>query len=506
MFTSDVRPDSAAYPVSQLEIRKYRNASKIPPGIYQNFDLHLGDKIFVQVNNDDLYLTNDYKKLQHAQINEKVYHGNGVVCIPFTSLDCRLESCFRNWFIPSASYKFSVTSDHVDVSLIKKDLSLDEYTHLMYDRVIENLKSIYSQHDRVYLHYSGGIDSLVCLSFILKLGLQKRTTLLYFTNLPEISNQHIPESSFLQPAKKQAIDNLFADMADQMHSIIIDCVTLSDFLHHLNHGTLVDILAYSTATMIQKYPDGAHIGGHLGNESLLHWHIYINDVLQAGQDIEQLKELCNEKTSYSRNHVLRNMLAMLSQKAPATLFQNFDLTCVDQTIDYKFCEQRLLPVMEFKHHSQVPRSSINSHGSVKFYTPLMDETTSELHRKLHWRDIDFRYLVDAKLARDVMKINVGNRLDQYVTSDGQDSDYWQMQSWSKSFMLSADKINPTLLNIPDNLCHDDNSVRWLNYGLRHVNTHGMSIKMLLALKTINHISKLCAGEFQYWTPSPGPKF
>ena len=487
MFTSDVRPDSAAYPVSQLEIRKYRNASKIPPGIYQNFDLHLGDKIFVQVNNDDLYLTNDYKKLQHAQINEKVYHGNGVVCIPFTSLDCRLESCFRNWFIPSASYKFSVTSDHVDVSLIKKDLSLDEYTHLMYDRVIKNLKSIYSQHDRVYLHYSGGIDSLVCLSFILKLGLQKRTTLLYFKNLPEISHQYLPEASFLHPVKLQAIENLFADMADQMHSIITDCVTLSDFLHQLNHGTFIDILAYSTATMIQKYPDGAHIGGHLGNESLLHWHIYINDVLQAGHDIEQLKEL-SKKTVYSRNHVLRY------------------LTCVDQTIDSRSCEQRLLPVMEFKHHSQVPRSSLNSHGSVKFYHPLMDETTSELHRKLHWRDIDFSYLVDAKLARDVIKINVGNKLDQYVTSDGQDSDHWGMESWSKSFMLSADKINPKILTVPDNLCHDDNGFRWLDYVLRHVNTHGISTKMLLRFKAINHLSKLCAGEFQYWSPSPGPKF
>jgi hypothetical protein len=506
MPISDVRTDFQSEPVLPLEIRKYKNASNVPPGIYQNFDLHMGDKIFLQANNDDLYLTNDYKKLQHAQIVAKVYRD--ISPLPFVAgLDCRRQSCFRNWFIPSASYRFSVTSDHVDVSLIKKDLSLDEYTHLMYDRVIENLKSIYSQHDRVYLHYSGGIDSLVCLSFILKLGLQKRTTLLCFKNLPEISHQYLPESSFLQPVKQQAIENLFADMADQMHSIITDCVTISDFLHQLNHGTFIDVLAYSTATMIQKYPDGAHIGGHLGNESLLHWHIYINDVLQAGHDIEQLKELSNKKTSYSRNHVLRNMLADLTlQKSSATLFQNFDLTCVDQIIDYKFCEQRLLPVMEFKHHSQVPRSSLNSHGSVKFYHPLMDETTSELHRKLHWRDIDFRYLVDAKLARDVMKINVGNRLDQYVTSDGQDSDTWQMDSWARSFMLSADKINPKLLTVPDNLCHDDNGFRRLNYALRHVNTHGISTKMLLSFKAINHLSKLCAGELDFYSPNPRYKF
>jgi hypothetical protein len=507
MPISDVRPDFQSEPVLPLEIRKYKNASKIPPGIYQNFDLHMGDNIFVQVNDDDLYLTNDYKKLQHAQIVEKVYRD--ISPLPFVAgLDSRRQSCFRNWFIPSASYRFSVTSDHVDVSLIKKDLSLDEYTHLMYDRVIENLKSIYSRHDRVYLHYSGGIDSLVCLSFILKLGLQKRTTLLYFKNLPEISHQYLPEASFLHPVKLQAIENLFADMADQMHSIITDCVTLSDFLHQLNHGTFIDILAYSTATMIQKYPDGAHIGGHLGNESLLHWHIYINDVLQAGHDIEQLKEL-SKKTVYSQNHVLRLMLAILSQKPASGPIQNFDQTCVDQTLDYRSCEQWLLPVMEFKHHSLVPRSSLNSHGSVKFYHPLMDETISELHRKLHWRDIDFNYLVDAKLARDVMKVNVGNRLDQYVTSDGQDCDSTLsrgIRPWVRSFMLSADKINPKLLTVPDNLCHDDNGFRWLNYALRRVNTHGTSIKMLMTFKTINHLSKLCAGELDLYSPNPRYKF
>ena len=195
MSTPDPRTDFQSDPVSSLEVRKYRNASNVPPGIYQNFDLHMGDKIFLQANNDDLYLTNDYKKLQHAQIVEKVYRDFSPV--PFVAwLDCRQQSCFRKWFIPSASYRFSVTSDHVDVSLIKKDLSLDEYTHQMYDRVIENLKSIYAQHDRVYLHYSGGIDSLVCLSFIIKLGLQKRTTLLYFKNLPDISDHSAPEASF----------------------------------------------------------------------------------------------------------------------------------------------------------------------------------------------------------------------------------------------------------------------------------------------------------------------
>ena len=496
MPSSDTRTDFQSAPVSPLEVRKYRNASNVSPGLYQNFDLHMGDKIFVQVNDDDLYLTNDYKKLQHTQIVEKVYRDFSP--LPFVAgLDCRQQSCFRNWFIPSASYRFLITSDHVDVSLIKKDLSLDEYTHLMYDRVIENIKTIYSQHDRVYLHYSGGIDSLVCLSFILKLGLQKRTTLLYYKNFPEISHQYLPESSFLNPVKLQAIENLFADMADQMHSIITDCVTISDFLQQLNHGTFIDVVAYSTATMMQKYSDGAHIGGHLGNESLLHWHIYINDVIQAGHDIEQLKEL-SKKTAYAKNHVLRLMNASGS-------IQAFDQTCVDKTLDSRSCDQWLLPVMEFKHHSQVPRSSLN-YNSIKFYHPLMDETTSELHRKLHWRDIDFSYLVDAKLARDIIKVNVGNRLDRYVTTDGQDSDNWGMESWARSFMLSADKINPKLLTIPDNLCHDDNGFRWLNYALRHADTHGISTKMLMTFKAINHLSMLCAGGLDLYSPNPQPKF
>jgi len=499
MPTSDACTDFQSEPVSPLEVRKYRNASNIPPGLYQNFDLHLGDKIFAQVHNDDLYLTNDYKKLQHVQITNKAYRS--FLRIPFPNgLDCRLQSCFRNWFIPSASYRFLATKDCVDVSLIKKDLSLDEYTHRMYDRVIETLKRIYSHHDRVYLHYSGGIDSLVCLSFIIKLGLQKRTTLLYFKNLPEILYQWEPESSFIDTVKKHAIEKLFTDMADQMHSIISDSVSITDFLHQVNHGTFQDAQCYSTATMMQRYPDGAHIGGHLGNESLLHWHIYINDVLDAGHDIDQIKEL-SKGPVYSQNHVLRLMIARIekSRTAPGQI-KNYDLNALNNTIDPTDCDQWLLPVMEFKHHNQTPRASLNI-GPVKFYHPLMDEDTSQLHRKLHWKDIDFSYLVDAKLARDILKINVGNMLDQYVTVDGLEVD-----SWGKSFMLSAEKINPKILQIPDNLNHDDNGVKWLRYVSKHVHTHGINTHNLISFKALDQLSKLCAGELDLWTPNPRYKF
>jgi len=477
MPKTDLCTDSASAPVSPLEIRKYRNASNVPAGLYQNFDLTYGDKIFAHVNNNDLYLTNDFKKLQNKQLVEKVYFSFN--SLPFVSgLDCQKEICFQNWLIPSASYRFSVTADYIDVGLIKKDLSLDEYTQRMYDRVIEDFKKIYDQHDRVYLHYSGGIDSLVCLSFILKLGLQKRTTLLYFRNLPEISHRWDPESSFINTEKKQAIENLFSDMADQVHGIIKDSVTIEDFLYLFNHGRYEDAQSYSTATMMHRYSDGVHIGGHLGNESLLHWHIYINDVLQAGHDIGQIKELCKGAV-YSRNHVVEAMGAI-------------------NEFGYKTSDD-FEPVMELKHHSLKPRMALN-HGAVKFYHPLMDESTSEDHRRLHWRDIDFSYLIDAKLARDIMKINVGNLLDQYVTFDGRETDSLA------PFLVTTDKINPKILSIPDDLHHHEQGIQWHRYVLKHADTHGISTKTLMSFKAMNHLSMLCAGELDLYTPNPQYKF
>jgi hypothetical protein len=323
---------------------------------------------------------------------------------------------------------------------------------------------------------------------------------LYFKNLPEILYQWEPESSFIDTVKKHAIEKLFTDMADQMHSIISDSVNITDFLHQINYGTFQDAQCYSTATMMQRYPDGAHIGGHLGNESLLHWHIYINDVLDAGHDIEQIKEL-SKGPVYSQNHVLRLMIARIekSRTAPGQI-KNYDLNALNDTIDPTDCDQWLLPVMEFKHHNQTPRASLNI-GPVKFYHPLMDEDTSQLHRKLHWKDIDFSYLVDAKLARDILKINVGNMLDQYVTVDGLEVD-----SWGKSFMLSAEKINPKILQIPDNLNHDDNGVKWLRYVSKHAHTHGINTHNLISFKALDQLSKLCAGELDLWSPNPRYKF
>jgi hypothetical protein len=159
-----------------LKTQRYNNASNIPPGLYQNYDLTRGNKIFARTDNDNLYLTNDFRNLKSSKIQECCYYS--ALNFPLiTSFDYRDGTFFEDWVIPPASHRFLVSQEYIDVTLIKKDLGLDEYTQRFYDRCLEDFKKIYDSHDKIYLHYSGGIDSIVCLSFIIKLGFLKKTTL-----------------------------------------------------------------------------------------------------------------------------------------------------------------------------------------------------------------------------------------------------------------------------------------------------------------------------------------
>jgi hypothetical protein len=456
----------------ELKLQKYRNAANVPPGLYQNYDLTRGDKIFARVDGDDLYLTNDFRKLKNERIQRCVYFSAANFPL-IVSFDYRQGTVFRDWMIPTASYRFLVTPEHIEVSLIEKNLSLAEYTERMYKRCIEEFRKIYEMHDKVYLHYSGGIDSLVCLSFIMKLGYEKKTTLLYFRNLPEVSPLWRPNQAFLNPEKMQAREALWKHMADRVGGIIEETVTLEDYLRLFNQYEFEFVQCYSTADMLVKYPDGAHLGGHLGNESLLHWILFMDDLLLAGHDYAEFEEM-TKKPIYAREHVTEQW------KPEVNL-------------------NRCRVPLDYKHHIARNRFALNQRP-VKFYHPLMDEDTSEDMRRLHWKDIGWEYLLDAKLARDIMTMNVGDELDQFVTFDGREADDLS------SVMFHADKINPEILTIPTNLNHHPDGPEWHRYVLSKMHQQGITSHTALSFKAINTLSKLVEGEIDLYRPNPQPKF
>jgi hypothetical protein len=452
-----------------VKIQRYNNKGNVASGIYQNFDMIQGGKIFARVDNNDLYLTNDFSKLASQQLSREIYFSpsNFPLVRP---IDFRAGSCFQDWVVPTSSYRFSVTPDHIDVTLIEKNLGIDEYQQRLHSRAIESIKKIYAQHDRVYLHYSGGIDSIVMLSFIIKLDLLKQTTLLYYRNLPEFSATLYPNQAFLNPEKIQAREKLFSNFADKVHSIIEETITLSDFMQLNNNYEFDWLPPYSCAIMMLKYPDGAHLGGHYGNQSLLHWWIFIDDILEAGHNFAQYEEL-SQGPVYSREHVTQGYRPNINRVT-----------------------------IEFKNLLVRSRMTLNR-GPVKFYHPLMDEDTAHDLRSLHWKDIDFTYLLNAKLARDLIHLNVGSDLDQYITFDGIEGDDLM------SIDFDVAQINPAIFNIPNNLQHHPEGVEWHRYELNNMNQSGrVSMNTMVSFKAINFLSKLCRGDLDFWSDAPVTKF
>jgi hypothetical protein len=199
----------------------------------------------------------------------------------------------------------------------------------------------------------------------------------------------------------------------------------------------------------------------------------MDDLLLAGHDYAEFEEM-TKKPIYAREHVTEQW------KPEVNL-------------------NRCRVPLDYKHHIARNRFALNQRP-VKFYHPLMDEDTSEDMRRLHWKDIGWEYLLDAKLARDIMTMNVGDELDQFVTFDGREADDLS------SVMFHADKINPEILTIPTNLNHHPDGPEWHRYVLSKMHQQGITSHTALSFKAINTLSKLVEGEIDLYRPNPQPKF
>ena len=100
-----------------------------------------------------------------------------------------------------------------------------------------------------------------------------------------------------------------------------------------------------------------------------------------------------------------------------------------------------------------------------------------------------------------MTRNVGDKLDQYVTFDGREGDDLT------TIMFYADKINPKIFSIPDNLNHHPYGKMWHQYVLSKMHQHGcITSRLAISFKALNCLSRLCSGELDLYTPNPQPKF
>lgn len=450
--------------LTQLENKTYKNSNCVPNGVYQNLDMTFAGKIFAKTDGDNLWLTNRFDKLKKEKLSREIYFRPE--SFPLTDpFDYRKSSCFVNWFVPTASFIFEVCGNSINVSTVENDLSLASYITDLYDQITQEILNLYQNHDTVYLHYSGGIDAIVSLSFLIKLNLLHKTKILTYRSIQPDSNSVYFDNNVNNQLKVRAIKNLFSDLGDQLLETIVSEVTPADLLSVINTEPHNRAVAYCTTTMLKRYTDGAHFGGHYGNQSFLHWFPFVDDLLLAGHQIDDYNNLCNDPTTYSKIHV-----------------KSYGVS------------KDVIPLRD-KHLLLRTRMSLVNGSGATFYHPLMNNHVAQNIRRLNYKEINFDYLLNARLARQLIHENCGAQLDSYIVSDGADGDVIVQMD------LEYDKIDPAIFDTFTDLNHNAEGIQWHKYEINLAEKSGrMPVNTLISFKAIETLHKLASGKLSLFSP------
>jgi hypothetical protein len=416
--------------------------------MYQNLDLSV-DKFFV--SKDHTKLVTDIKQLKTSRLNRNFYFRPSG-CPLVNVNDSNDGSCFKDYFIPTASYQFQLVDNVVKSVLIEKNLLLTEYIDELHQGIYNRIKSIYQQHKEVTLAYSGGIDSMVLLSFIQNQGLLSRTNVVCFKN----KTQSDPSCLHRDFKKQFAVEALLKTIQNKVKSVQWLTISQDDFVFGLNNQNLEHVKCYATNAVLKKTDGNAYIFGHHGNQSLLHKIIFVDEIIlnQSGAIKDMADLLSGSKDFYTQSLL------------------NFDINSVRIGI-------------ERRHMLMKPWSLLaNKHKSV--YSPLADNFSFGQLRRLDFGKINISIIANADVARELIDRNVGNSLNSYITTESiKDGDNLE------NMVIPLDLLSASTLAIPSELNHNPEGLDYIQNEINSAKkTNTIAINTLVTIKALNWLSQL----------------
>ena len=406
--------------------------------MHQNLDLTL-DKFFVRKDYGNLIT--DIKQLKNSRVDRNVYFRPSG-CPLINVNDSEAGSCFEDYFIPTASYKF-YTETNIHAVPVEKNLTLDNYVDRLYYSIQDRITQIYQKHKYVTLSYSGGIDSIVILSYLYNLGLLPRTDIICYKNNT-------------QGFKEVGKINLLLDvLKDQIKSVDWLDIKVEEVISNFNHLDLEHVKCYATNAVLKKSKNQAVLFGHHGNQVLLHKNIFVDEILlnRAGA-MDELKRLLNGPKDF------------------------YTQSIVEFDVDAPRIE------IERRHMLMKPWHALSNNDRT-VYGPLADDFDFDQLRKLDYSQIEISTVANADVARNIINCNVGDLLDPYIETESiKENDVLANMS------IPTDQLNPNLLVIPSKLNHNPEGVEYLQTELKNATiSRHLPINTLVAIKALHWLAQ-----------------
>jgi len=361
----------------------------------------LQKKIFVKIKNQSIIartmeqLINDL-----VYLSDKIYYNPSY--FPLVSRDdLRSGTAWKDWLCPNFDTQFTYKDNMIIIGTTRKNkISINQYIEKLEKILDSNISEIIrkNKNSKLFLCYSGGIDSVLILSYLIKKKLQDKVVLINFSNI--ITSKKINTFDF---EKK---------LGFEVQTIKIG---LDELITACNTGEHEIAICYTTYTLLNLYKNCTFVFGFHGNQSLLHKKIFLEQINKEVSKKGYCSSLNNWKTTKNPTPLEEHCLLMK------------------------------------------PWHKLDGTNDCKIFTPLGNEEIFEMVRSIEWNNIDPHIISDAKVARQIINENVGNLLDPIILEE----DIGELDNVIGDLDIPMDKLDNQLFKIQEKSCHDKKGYDWL---------------------------------------------
>lgn len=416
--------------------------------LYQNQDIGLNfKKFFVNIQDDHLDLK-FFKQMIWQPLNDQIYYAPSSA--PYRNYyDIRQGSLYQDYVIPTSAFEFKTEGDTVLVSEIQPTVDRNSYITKFCNLVQQQVDRIYHNHSHVVLQFSGGIDSLVALSFVMAGGYLDRTSLVLFDNY--VQSDTDPEQLRNHRERNRAVNDLFDQLRDQCCDIQRISIHDQSIVDAFNQHSFIEFKTYGTTELLKQYQNVAFINGFYGNQMLLHKGIFLDQLLLNSPNPDQLRQQLKQRLQ------LRNFYS--------TSMCNYSV------------DKELIPMSA---HCMQSRNRAELDGFNRNRVYMIYACGEQLCRQLDFSTLAVDDIVDAGVAREIIQRNVGNKLDSYIICESLAECDHYIKKW-----FDRDQLNPYFLDIPTNMTHHPDAVKWLANELAQPK---IELNSLISVKMLHWIS------------------
>lgn len=415
-----------------MQYGNFEYSDNITKQLLSNFKQRdLKEKIFVKIEKQSIIARTAEQLIKsHTALSDKIYYSP--TRFPLISVnDIRLGTAWKDWLCPNFDTHFYYNKDNNKITacdVVRNKISLNQYIEKLQIILDNNISEIVKKNKNLFLCYSGGIDSTVILSFLIKKKLQDKVTLINFSNL--ITTKKINNFDY---EKK---------LGFKIENIKIN---LNNLISVCNTKNYENIICYTTYTLLKNFKKSSFMYGFLGNQSLLHKKIFLE---QINKDLSK-KGYCSS---------LNNWKAM---KNPTPLAEHCFLV--------------------------KPWDKLNGINDCKMFFPLFNEEIFEMVRSIDWNNIDPHIINDAKVARHVISNNVGDLLEFNIPKT---ENLTEADSIIGDLKIPLKELDTEIFDIKENNYHDKQGHNWLVKEYKKaMKENFIKLNTLISFILIKNISK-----------------